>query len=158
MTVPPSRPRAGLASTSITPAIDWASLRRALRDLAAGRAARIPQYDFATHTRRPVRRVIRPRPLVVVEGLWPCHHRQIRELFHRRIFLACPANLRWSRRLRRDVAERGRTPESVRQQYSTTVAPMHRRFVAPQARWCHLILRRPARLRDIPWLARLILS
>jgi len=64
-------------------------------------------------------------------------------LFDLRIFLNCPETLRWERRLARDVAERGRTPESVREQFWGTVAPMHDRFVAPQIIWADVIVREP---------------
>ncbi len=138
-------------------AIDWKAVEKALTELAKGRPARIPQYDFATHTRKPEGKVAQPRPLVLVDGLWPLHHARIRRLFDYSIFLACPASLRLRRRLERDLAERGRTAESVRQQFSETVFPMHRRYVAPQTRWSDLIVRRPLLARDVAQLARTIL-
>jgi len=139
-------------------AIDWAALERALTELAKGKSAAIPQYDFATHTRKPQPRIVQPRPVILVEGLWPLHRARIRSLFDFRIFLACPASCRFRRRLERDIAERGRTAESVRRQFMETVFPMHRKFVAPQTRWSDLIVTRALAARDIAPLARRLLQ
>jgi len=138
-------------------AIDWKAVEEALTQLAKGRPAKIPQYDFATHTRKPEGKVVQPRAVTLVDGLWPLHHARIRRLFDYAIFLACPASLRLQRRLRRDTTERGRTAESVRQQLSETVFPMHRKYVAPQERWSDLVVRRPLLARDVAQLARTIL-
>jgi uridine kinase len=137
-------------------AIDWDALETALIQLAKGRPAHIPQYDFATHTRHPQPHIVQPRPIVLVEGLWPLHRARIRRLFDYSIFLACPASDRLRRRLNRDVAERGRTPASVRHQFLQTVSPMHRKYVAPQTLWSDLIVRRTLLVRDVAQLARTI--
>jgi uridine kinase len=137
-------------------AIDWAELETVLKNLAAGRAALAPRYDFSSHTRRPVRRRVRPRPLVLVEGLWPCHKKSVRQLFDFLIFLDCPEKTRLQRRLDRDVAERGRSPQSVRKQFYQTVAPMHVRFVKPQKHWSDLVIRRPISGPEIARLAQTI--
>jgi uridine kinase len=78
-----------------------------------------------------------------MDGLWLLYRPAIRRLFDFRIFIDCPESLRMSRRLERDVAERGRDPTSVRRQFSTAVAPMHQRYVEPQARWADIILTPP---------------
>lgn len=135
-------------------AVDWAEVETVLKTLAAGRTALAPRYDFATHTRHPARRKLHPRPLVLVEGLWPCHKRSLRRLFHYRIFLDCPQSLRLRRRLSRDMAERGRSAHSVRQQFYSTVAPMHLRFVNPQRQWSDVVIRRPLAATEIARLAR----
>jgi uridine kinase len=137
-------------------ALDWAELENVLTQLASGKAASAPQYDFTTHTRRPVRRLVEPSPVVLVEGLWPCHRRSIRALFDLRIFLDCPEDMRLSRRLQRDVPQRGRSPESVRQQFFQTVAPMHHKFVRPQRQWSDLVMRKPAAAREVARLAKKI--
>lgn len=124
-------------------AIDWPLFEEVLRDCRAGRAVRTPRYDFATHTRRPVDGDFIPAPLVLVEGLWLLWQPQIHELFDLKIFLDCPVQLRLERRLARDVAERGRSPDSVREQFWKTVAPMHEQFVSPQAKWADLVLQTP---------------
>ncbi|HLZ53053.1 MAG TPA: hypothetical protein VKS19_01110, partial [Verrucomicrobiae bacterium] len=78
-----------------------------------------------------------------VDGLWLLWQPRIHELFDLKIYLDCPAQLRLERRLVRDAAERGRSDDSVRAQFWNHVAPMHDRFVAPQAEWANLILRAP---------------
>lgn len=138
--------------------LDWAAVEKALTRLARGRAARIPQYDFSTHTRSRAGKLVRPCPLIIVDGLWPLHRARIRRLFHYRIFLACPARRRFRRRLERDMAERRRSPASVRRQFLQTVSPMHRKYVAPQTRWSDLIVRRTLLVRDAARLAKMILQ
>jgi len=123
--------------------IDWESFEKVLRDCRAGRDTQVPQYDFATHTRRLEQKTLIPTPLILVEGLWLLWLSQVVDLFDLKIFLECPAQLRLERRLERDVAERGRTPGSIREQFSKTVAPMHEQFVAPQAKWADIILPEP---------------
>jgi uridine kinase len=124
-------------------AIDWSCLERALKNLMKGSRASLPQYDFETHCRRPVWKSWRPRSIVVCEGLWPLRRPAVRKLFHLRVFLECPAALRLRRRLERDVRQRGRKPALVLQQFRKHVTPMHRRFVAPQARHANVVLRSP---------------
>lgn len=124
-------------------AIDWPCVERVLTDCKAGRATRLPRYDFATHTRVSNGVPWHPKPLVLMDGLWLLHRPAMRRLFDLSIFVDCPAPLRLRRRLKRDVAVRGRTPASVCRQFRETVAPMHRRFVQPQARWASLVLSSP---------------
>ena len=99
-----------------------------LRD---GHEIAMPVYDFATHTRTDDLVMIRPTPVIVVEGILLFSFPELRELFALKVFRDCPERLRFDRRLARDVAERGRTPESVRAQFAATVAPMHDQFVQP---------------------------
>jgi len=123
--------------------IDWSAFEAVLRDCRTGRETFVPQYDFTTHTRLLEQKLLIPTPLILVEGLWLLWLSQVVELFDLKIFLECPATLRLERRLERDVTERGRTPGSVREQFSKTVAPMHEQFVAPQAKWADIILQQP---------------
>ena len=124
-------------------AIDWPEFERVLRDCRCGRATGVPRYDFTAHRRFPGLELWQPKPIVLVEGLWLLHHQATRRLFDWRIFIDCPERLRFRRRLARDVRERGRTRSSVEWQFQTTVAPMHHRFVAPQAAWADLVLSHP---------------
>jgi uridine kinase len=121
-------------------AIDWPLVRRVLADLRAGKSVAVPQYDFVNHCRSGFHAGTEPRPVLVMEGLWLLLHRDIRELFDWRIYLDCPETIRLRRRLVRDIAERGRDVDSVREQFAGRVAPMHRRFVAPQAAWAHIVV------------------
>lgn len=124
-------------------AIDWPRLQTVLRACRAGRTTRIPQYNFATHTRMPHEKLWAPAPLVLVDGLWLLSRPRVRSLFALGIYLDCPAQLRLKRRLARDVAERGRTPDSVRDQFWKEVEPMHDRHVIPQLRLAHVVLGQP---------------
>jgi uridine kinase len=124
-------------------AVDWIRFEAVLRDGPEGRAVFLPRYDFSTHTRRPQDEPWTHRPLVFVDGLWLLQRPSVRALFDLRVFLDCPENIRWRRRLARDVAERGRTPDSVREQFWNTVAPMHDSWVAPQVLWADVVLSEP---------------
>lgn len=126
-------------------AIDWPCLQDVLQRLAAGRPALLPSYDFSTHCRRSVTRKVQPKPVLLVEGLWPWHTSRVRHLFAFRVFVECPFALRLARRLERDTTERGRTREEVLRRFELHVQPMHRRFVEPLRKTAHLVLRSPIR-------------
>lgn len=111
-------------------ALDTALLVEHLDALRAGRAVDVPDYDFATHRRVPGTR-IEPRPLIVVEGILVLADPEVVKRCDLTVFMYCPDDVRLLRRLLRDCAERGRTLQSVAEQYLTTVRPMHERYVAP---------------------------
>lgn len=121
-------------------AIDWERVRQFLSDARAGRTTFVPQYDFKTHTRVGPQ-LWEPRPVVVFEGLWLLTRETVRRHFDLSIFLDAPGWLRLRWRIARDVAERGRTPQSVRRQFILQVGPMHVRHVAPQRRWADMVLK-----------------
>src|SRR4051812_1957936 len=126
-------------------AIDWAAAERVLRDCRAGQLTRIPSYDFATHRRITERERTNwaPRAFVLVDGLWLLRRPAMRHLFDLKIFLDTPTELRCTRRLARDVAERGYTRDAVEYQLRSAVVPMHDRYVEPQKKWADLILTQP---------------
>jgi len=137
-------------------AIDWPCLERVLKDCRAGRATHLPHYNFTSHTRLRTDQSWRPRPLIIVDGLWLLGRPAVRRLFDLRIFLDCPAELRLRRRLARDARERGRSHASVRRQFQATVAPMHGRYVTPQAAWADVVLKQPLQGAEIgQWAERL---
>ena len=111
-----------------------------LRDLREGRSVEIPSYDFATHTRRPERRKVHPAPLIIVEGILVFAEAQLREQMDIKIFVDTDADIRLIRRIRRDIEVRGRSFQSVRDQYYATVRPMHIEYVEPTKRWADLIV------------------
>lgn len=113
-------------------AIDWHAVRGVVEGLEHGEAVRLPQYDFATHTRKPAPRRLEAQPVVIWDGLWLLHPEWLRARFAFSVFVDCAAAERLRRRIRRDVGRRGRTAESVRLQFERDVEPMHARFVAPQ--------------------------
>lgn len=136
--------------------IDWLLFSQVLDDCRRGRPTRIPHYNFTTHARAPFWNNFTPAPLVLVEGLWLLWQRRILEWFDLKIFVECAAQLRLERRLARDTAERGRSPDSVRTLFWKTVAPMHNQFVALQAKWADIILRVPFDNRELHELAEII--
>ena len=111
-----------------------------LQELKAGRAIQLPVYDFTTHARTGGAVPIEPKPVIMVEGILIFAEPALRALFDMKIFVDTDADLRFIRRLQRDVAERGRTPNSVIAQYLATVRPMHLEFVEPSKRYADLII------------------
>jgi uridine kinase len=102
--------------------------------LAKGEVIERPLYDFATHTRVPVRtETMRAGNFVLVEGLFALYYAELLPLFQFRIYVDTPDDICFERRMRRDTVERGRTPESVRIQYETTVRPSSVSYVRPSA-------------------------
>jgi len=110
--------------------------------LCAGRMVAMPVYDFSTHTRTNETRRIAPRPVVMVEGILVFVERALRERFDIKVYVDADADLRFIRRLQRDIAERGRTMESVIAQYLDTVRLMHLEFVEPSKRYADVIIPR----------------
>jgi uridine kinase len=102
-----------------------------LLELRAGRAVDVPVYDFARHRRSAATWRAEPRALVVVDGILALADPALRACFDLRVFVDAPEALRFERRLARDVAERGRSPDSVRAQFEASVRPMHDAFVEP---------------------------
>ncbi len=111
-----------------------------LRGLKAGRAIDAPIYDFKTHRRRTETRRVEATPVVIVEGILVFADEGLRDLLDIKIFVDTDADIRIIRRIRRDVEQRGRTFESVRDQYYGTVRPMHLEFVEPSKRWADMII------------------
>ncbi len=100
----------------------------------------VPIYDFSTDSRTEQVRVVQPQRIVLVEGILIFTDAKLREMFDVRIFVDTDDDVRFIRRLQRDVADRGRTPESVIDQWMSTVRPMHLEFVEPSKRYAHVII------------------
>ena len=111
-----------------------------LRQLRRGRPVDIPVYDFSVHTRTAETRPVGPAPVILVEGILVFVESTLRELFDVKLYVDTDADIRIIRRLQRDVEQRGRTLESVIQQYMTTVRPMHLEFVEPSKRYADVII------------------
>ncbi len=113
-----------------------------LQQLVAGEPIQKPLYDFAAHTRAAETQRVEPRDVILVEGILLFVDPRLRELFDLKIFVDTEADVRFIRRLRRDLELRGRTIDSVIDQYLTTVRPMHFEFVEPSKRYADIILPR----------------
>jgi uridine kinase len=111
-----------------------------LQDLRNWEPIEMPVYDFTTHTRRPETQRVEPNPVVLVEGILVLADPRLRELMDVKLYVDTDADVRFIRRLSRDIAERGRTMESVINQYMTTVRPMHLEFVEPTKRYADVII------------------
>ncbi len=110
---------------------------QALRD---GRGVDVPNYDFKTHSRLAERRRVEPPRILIVEGILVFVEERVRSLLDVKIFVDTDADIRVFRRIRRDLEQRGRSFQQVREQYYATVRPMHLQFVEPSKRWADLIV------------------
>jgi uridine kinase len=108
--------------------------------LTQGRGAELPLYDFTRHVRRPQVERVTPRPVVLIEGILILAIPALRDLMDIKIFVDTDPDLRFIRRLERDLRERGRTVRGVVDQYLNTVRPMHLEFVEPSKRWADVII------------------
>jgi uridine kinase len=108
--------------------------------LREGSAIERPVYDFTQHRRVPATVHLEPRPAIIVEGILIFENAALRDLLDIKIFVDTDADLRFIRRMRRDVRERGRTAESVVDQYLRTVRPMHMEFIEPSKRYADVII------------------
>lgn len=111
-----------------------------LHQLKAGRAVRMPVYDFTKHNRKDETVLVEPRPVILVEGILIFVEKELRELFDMKIYVDTDADIRFIRRLTRDIEERGRTVRSVINQYLDTVRPMHLEFVESSKRYADIIV------------------
>lgn len=121
-------------------AFDWALLLDHVRALLRGDDVLAPVYDFTTHLRSGREERIRPSRIVIVEGILVLWEPALRTLMDLKVFVDTDADLRFIRRMTRDVAERGRTVDSVVQQYEHTVRPMHLQFIEPTKRYADVIV------------------
>jgi uridine kinase len=121
-------------------AFDTALLVNHLQALRASEAIEQPVYDYATHSRRQETTHLEPKPVIILEGILVFVNPQLRGLMDLKIFVDTDADIRFIRRLDRDVHERGRSVESIISQYQTTVRPMHLQFVEPSKRYADIII------------------
>ena len=108
--------------------------------MCIGRTVELPLYDFKNHARRAETLRMSPRPIIIIEGILVFTDERLRGEMDIKVFVDTPDDIRFIRRLRRDVAERGRTAESVIEQYLATVRPMHMQFVEPSKRYADVII------------------
>ena len=115
-------------------------LARHLDVLTKGAAVEVPIYDFTTHSRKEATQRVEPRRVIIVEGILVLAEPELRKRIGIKLFVDTPADIRFMRRLVRDIKSRGRSMESVIEQYMTTVRPMHEEFVEPSKRYADLII------------------
>jgi uridine kinase len=120
--------------------LETALLVEHLDTLRSGVGVDLPVYDYASHRRAPQTRRVDPAPVIVVEGILLFENEAVRKALDLKLFVDTDADIRVLRRLRRDMEKRGRTFESVREQYYATVRPMHLQFVEPSKRWADVII------------------
>lgn len=116
-------------------------LAKCLGDLKSGKGTQIPQYDFVTHSRMKEHLEVPLKKIIIVDGILIFHPDYLRAQFDEMVFFDTPEELRYERRLERDVKERGRKPEGVRAQFLKQVKPMHDQFVEPSKAFAHTIVR-----------------
>lgn len=121
-------------------AIDIELFNQQLITLIKGQSVDIPVYDFATHSRKSETRKVDPHHVIVVEGILTLHYSSLRELMDIKIFVDTPDDIRFIRRMSRDVEERSRTVQSVIDQYLKTVRQMHQQFVEPSKYFADIII------------------
>jgi uridine kinase len=121
-------------------AFDGDLLLSHIESLRAGQSVDQPIYDYRTHSRKAETKRVNPLPVIIIEGILVFYDPRIRRLMDLKIFVDCDPDIRFIRRLQRDINERGRTVESVVNQYLNTVRPMHLQFVEPSMRYADIIL------------------
>ncbi|MEW6716733.1 MAG: uridine kinase [Chloroflexota bacterium] len=111
-----------------------------IKELKDNRPIELPVYDFKTHTRTKQTQKIYPQQVIIVEGILVFVELKLRDLFDVKIYVDTDADIRFIRRLERDIHERGRTMDSVIEQYQNTVRPMHLEFVEPSKRYADVVI------------------
>ena len=132
-----SPPERSLVNYDHPDSLDHERFAADVEALRSGESIASPVYDFATHTRTRDVVMIEARPIVIVEGILLLSFTEIADHLDLAVFIDVPEPIRLERRIRRDVAERGREPDDVRRQFAATVAPMHDTFVEPYRHRAH---------------------
>ena len=121
-------------------AFDTDMLVEHIRALKSNVPIEHPVYSFVEHTRTDEKVLVKPSRVIIVDGILIFEHKELRELMDIKVFVDTDADIRLARRILRDVCERGRTMQSVIEQYTTTVKPMHEEFVEPSKKYADVII------------------
>lgn len=121
-------------------AFDWRLFKKQVRALQAGKAIDKPLYNFHTHSRMPETTRVEPRAVLLIEGILVFDDPDLRKMMDIKVYVDADADVRFIRRMDRDVRERGRSIESIVDQYMSTVRPMHLQFVEPSKRYADIII------------------
>ena len=119
---------------------DWKLMKQQIEDLKNGKAIDKPLYDFTTHSRSEKVEHVEPKELIIIEGIMALVNKDLRELGDLKVFISASRERRLVRRIDRDIKERGRTYESVVEQYFTTVLPMYEEIIAPSQYYADIII------------------
>ena len=120
--------------------IDFKELYRDIKKLLNNDDADIPIYNYKKHKRMQETKKIKPKPIIIIEGIFSLYKAEIRELLDCKIFVDTPADIRILRRAKRDINKRGRSIESILSQYTKTVKPMHEKFIEPTKTYADIIV------------------
>lgn len=121
-------------------AFDWPLMVQHVQALLRGESIEMPTYDFTKDNRASQTITVKPAPVIVIEGLFALFDADLRDMMSLKVFVDTASDVRFIRRLQRDMAERGRSADSVIQQYLDTVRPMHKQFIEPTKRNADVIL------------------
>jgi len=121
-------------------AFDWRLFKRHVRTLRSGKTIQKPIYNFHTYSRMAETTRVAPRAVLIIEGILVFEDPELREMMDIKVYVDADADVRFIRRLDRDVRERGRSLESIVDQYLSTVRPMHLQFVEPSKRYADIII------------------
>ena len=121
-------------------AFDWKLLNEQLKALKNGETIEKPIYDFTTHSRSPITEIVKPKDLIIIEGIMALVNKDLRAIGDLKVFINASRERRLVRRIERDTKERGRTFDSVVEQYFTTVQPMFEEIIAPSQYYADLII------------------
>ena len=119
---------------------DWKLMNEQLKALKNGQAIEKPIYDFTIHGRSPLTEVVQPKELIIIEGIMALVNKDLRSLGDLKVFISASRERRLVRRIERDQKERGRTYESIIEQYFSTVLPMYEEIIAPSQYYADLII------------------
>ena len=111
-----------------------------LKQISDGNDVDIPIYDFSNHIRLETTKTISQSNVIIVEGIFALHYMQLRKLYTLNVFIETSEDIRFQRRLSRDTKERGRTIGSIKDQFESTVLPMHKKFIGPSKQFADLII------------------
>ena len=111
-----------------------------LKQILDGNDVDIPIYDFSNHVRLETTKTISQSNVIIVEGIFALHYMQLRKLYTLNVFIETSEDIRFQRRLSRDTKERGRTIGSIKDQFKSTVLPMHEKFIGPSKQFADLII------------------
>ncbi len=121
-------------------AFDWKLMNQQLFDLKNGKTIEKPIYDFVTHSRSPKTEIVEPKELIIIEGIMALVNKDLRDIGDLKVFINASRERRLVRRIERDMKYRGRTYESIIEQYFTTVQPMFEEIIAPSQYYADLII------------------